>query len=171
VTLDPSILERYRLKLRYKVSYHLGSSCPDVNDIVQETIARFLQALKGHKMRSPESTAAFLSGICNNVIYEYRRRQRREPMSEMGDELHENPVAPGADVVELRQVISTVMVQLAPRDGDIVRAFYLEQREKEEICATMGLTAAQFRVCLFRAKHKFREIFRQSLKRNAAKQH
>jgi RNA polymerase sigma-70 factor, ECF subfamily len=168
VTLDQSALERYRLKLRYKVSYHLGGSCPDVEDVVQEAMLRFVRALKTEKMRNPESVAAFLSGICNNVIHEYKRRLRKEPLR---NPVSESPAGMGADMTELRQVIGLVMNQLAPREREILRAFFLEERDKTEICRAMGLSEIQFRVVLFRAKEKFREIYRFNLKRNAAKQH
>jgi RNA polymerase sigma-70 factor, ECF subfamily len=171
VTLDQSTLERYRLKLRYKVSYHLGSSCPDVEDVVQETMLRFVRSLQTQKLRKPESMAAFLSGICNNVIYEYKRRLRKEPMQDTDSLSSESPAGLGADTVELRQVIGLVMNQLAPREREILRAFFLEERDKSEICRAMGLSEIQFRVVLFRAKEKFREIYRLGLKRNAAKQH
>lgn len=171
MTLDPSDFERYRLKLRYKVCYHLGSSCPDVDDVVQETMLRFLRALQDEKIRNPESTAAFLSGICNNVIREYKRRIWKEPLSDTDVSLLEGPAYPEADLLELRQAIGAVMVHLSQRDREILRAFFLEERDKSEICRTMGLSEVQFRVALFRAKERFREIYRQSLKRNAAKQH
>jgi DNA-directed RNA polymerase specialized sigma24 family protein len=45
--LAPEVLESYRVRLRYKVSYHLGGFCPDVEDIVQETLARFPQGESG----------------------------------------------------------------------------------------------------------------------------
>ena len=134
-------------------------------------MVRFLHAIKTEKVRSPESTAAFLSGICNNVIHEYRRRLRKEPLAEACGLAYERPLELGADVVELRQVIGLVMMQLAPKDHEILRAFFLEERDKSEICRDMGLSDVQFRVALFRAKGKFREIYRQNLKRNAAKQH
>jgi RNA polymerase sigma factor (sigma-70 family) len=164
VTLDQSALERYRLKLRYKVSYHLGGSSPDVEEVVQEVMLRFVRALKTEKMRNPDSIAAFLSGICNNVIYEYKRRQRKEPVPNP-DASPESPAGLGADMVELRQVIGLVMNQLAPREREILRAFFLEERDKSEICRAMGLSEIQFRVVLFRAKEKFRELYRFSLKR------
>lgn len=171
MTLDQATLERYRLKLRYKVSYHLGSSCPDLEDVVQETMVRFVHALRTEKMRNPESAAAFLSGICNNVIHEYKRRLQKERVQYAVPTARENSLDPGADTVELRQVIGLVMIQLAPKDCEILRAFFLEERDKSEICRAMGLSDVQFRVALFRAKEKFREIYRQSVKQNAAKQH
>lgn len=169
--LDPATLERYRLKLRYKVSYHLGSSCPDVEDIVQETMLRFLSALRTEKMRSPESIAAFLSGICNNVIHEYRRRDRKEPLIGSLQADMERSSFPGSDMVELREVISMVMSRLPAKEYEILRAFFLEERSKSDICRSLGLTDIQFRVALFRAKEKFREIYQDCLKRNAAKRH
>jgi DNA-directed RNA polymerase specialized sigma24 family protein len=67
--------------------------------------------------------------------------------------------------------IQTIMNQLPPREREILCAFFLEERDKSEICRAMGLSEIQFRVVLFRAKEKFREIYRLSLKRNVAKQH
>ena len=171
MNLDPSDFERYRLKLRYKVCYHLGSSCPDVDDVVQETMVRFLRALQTEKIRNPGSMAAFLSGICNNVIYEYKRRVWKEPVNGTDASPWEPRAYPKADLTELRQAIGMVMVQLSPRDREILRAFFLEERDKSEICRAMGLSDIQFRVALFRAKQKFREIYNQSVKRKAAKHH
>jgi RNA polymerase sigma factor (sigma-70 family) len=164
VTVDPDILERYRRKLRYKVCYHLGSSCPDVDDVVQETLTRFLRALRDEKIRNPESTSAFLSGICNNVIQEYRRRRRKEPLNDT-DSAPERAAVLEADLLELRQTIAVVMTQLSQRDRDILRAFFLEERDKEEIRCSMDLSDAQFRVALFRAKKRFREGYEDAMKR------
>ena len=169
--LDQSALERYRLKLRYKVSYHLGSSCPDVEDVVQETMIRFIEALRAEKVRNPESIAAFLSGICNNVLLEYKRRLSRHPVTPASPASLDLPMGSKTDLVELRQIIGMVMSQLAPKEREVLRAFYLEQRERPEICRALGLSEAQFRVALFRAREKFREIYEFSLKRNVAKQH
>jgi RNA polymerase sigma-70 factor (ECF subfamily) len=170
VAIDPDILARYRLKLRYKVCYHLGSFCPDVDDVVQETLTRFLCAVRDEKIRNPESTAAFLSGICNNVIQEYRRRLWKQPLSD-SDSPPERAAVPEADLLELRQIIGVAMTQLSQRDRDLLRAFFLEERDKEEICRSMGLSDAQFRVALFRAKKRFRTSYHQSVKRTAPEKH
>jgi RNA polymerase sigma-70 factor (ECF subfamily) len=169
--LDPNTLEQYRRKLRYKVCYHMGSFCPDVEDVVQESLTRFLQALQDKKIRNPESAGAFLSGICNHVIQEYRRRQWREPLIDPDSPPPELSTAPEADSVELRQAISIAMTQLSERDRDILRAFYLEEKNKEEICLAMGLSDGQFRVALFRAKARFRTIYHQMVKQKPPEEH
>jgi RNA polymerase sigma-70 factor (ECF subfamily) len=170
VAIDPDV-EQYRLKLRYKVCYHLGSSCPDVEDVVQETLARYLRAREDQKIRNPESTAAFLSGICNNVIREYRRHMWKEPLSDPNLAPPERPAPPEADLFSLRQVISIVMTELSQRDRDILRAFFLEERDKEEICRSMGLSDGQFRVALFRAKERFRRSYHKSMKQKPREEH
>jgi RNA polymerase sigma-70 factor, ECF subfamily len=171
VEIDPDVLGRYRLKLRYKVCYHLGGSCPEVDDVVQETLIRFLRALREEKIRNPDSTAAFLSGICNNVIQEYRRRAWKEPLSDPDSGPAERAEAPEVDMFELRQAIVVAMTQLSQRDQDILRAFFLEERDKEEICRSMGCSDGQFRVALFRAKERFRRIYQGILKQKPPEGH
>src|SRR5882724_9899128 len=98
-------LERLRRKLRFKVCYHVGFSCPDVEDIVQETLARFLLAQREEKVRGTDA-GAFLNGICRNVIFEYRRKVNRD---EVVPDVVPEPVAKGlpeSDLFEMRDAIA-----------------------------------------------------------------
>jgi RNA polymerase sigma-70 factor (ECF subfamily) len=171
MTVSPDALEAYRLKLRYKVYYHLGSSCPDAEDVVQETMIRFLRALRDEKIQNPESTAAFLSGICNNVIQEYRRRQWKEPLRDFDSSPPGCAKDRELETLELRQVIALIMSQLSQRDRGILCAFYLEEKCREEICRMMGLSDVQFRVALFRAKGRFRKSYHETMKQKAPREH
>ncbi len=102
---------------------------------------------------------------------EYRRRLWREEPYD--PELREGVQAADreTELVEAREAIDTGLCQLSDRDQLILRAFYLEDRTREEICNALGVTDTQFRVALFRAKERFRKIYRQSLKRRAATSH
>jgi RNA polymerase sigma-70 factor, ECF subfamily len=171
VEISPEVLSEYRRKLRYKVCYHLGSFCPDVDDVVQESLSRFLRALQDGKIRNPESAGAFLSGVCNHVVQEYRRRQWREPLLDPEQRRPEPSAAPEAESLELRQAISQAMTQLSDRDREILSRFYLEEKTKDEICAAMELSDGQFRVALFRAKDRFRKVFHQAVKRIPPEEH
>jgi len=171
MNLSGEELEKLRLKLRFKVSYEVGFACPDVEDIVQEAIARWLVASQNEKIRNSETVGAFLNGICRNVISEYRRRsQRDEPMPEVVPEPPDRHLAE-ADLFELRQAIALGLAQLPERDRRILRAFYLEEKTKEEILEQTGLTDQNFRVILFRAKEKFRAIYLEHTKHQAASRH
>ncbi len=168
--LDAPTIQRYRAKLRYKVWHHLGSFCPDVEDIVQETLSRFLRARRDGKIRNPDGTAAFLSGVCNNVILEYRRRLWKEPLANPepdGVPEREAVVAPEVEAIERQDAIDAALAQLSDRDRQLLRAFYLDERSKAEICSSLGWSDVQFRVALFRAKNRFRTVYCQRLKHAA----
>lgn len=171
MSLSGEEIEKLRPKLRFKVCYELGFLCPDVDDVVQETIARYLTASKDEKLRNPDAVGAFLNGICRNVISEYRRRSMRdEPMPEVVPEPPGKSIAE-SDLFELRQAIARGMEQLPDRDRRILRAFYLEEKTKEEILRQTGMTDQNFRVVLFRAKEKFRNIYLEQTKHRAALGH
>jgi RNA polymerase sigma-70 factor, ECF subfamily len=168
---DPST-DRLRLKLRYKVLYHVGSNCPDVDDLVQETLVRFFRAEQRQTIRNnPEAFGAFLNGICRNVILEYRRRVRREPLIDPDVPIPDTAIRPEAEILEMRDAIDNSLAELAERDRLILRSLYLEGKEKEDICKDWGMTDAQFRVVLFRAKERFRRVYSSEMKRKSAVEH
>jgi RNA polymerase sigma-70 factor (ECF subfamily) len=172
VALDPSQIEQYRRKLYYKVSHHVGSSCPDLEDLVQETVVRFLGALESEKFRNPDSMAAFLSGICNNVIHEYKRQTEKEPLREpLTDEYCDEYVPSGSEAPLMRQAIGLALAQLPTRDRELLRKFYLEEKDRSEMCRDLGQTEVQFRVTLFRAKQRFKQIYEDLVKRNVPERH
>jgi len=149
----------------------VGGVCPDVEDLVQETLVRFLRLAEDEKIRNPHNLGAFLNGVCNNVILEYRRRLWREEPYEpefCGDR---QAVGPEAERMEVREAINAGLAELSDRDHAILRSFYLEERTREEICQALGIADAQFRVALFRAKERFRKIYRESVKPRAARSH
>ena len=162
--LNESDLERLRLKLRYKVLYHVGHNCADVDDLVQESLARFIRAEQRHQIRNTEEFGAFLNGVCRNVILEYRRKMKREPPLDPDAPIPETGIRPDAEILEMRDAIDTHLAELSERDRVILRALYLEGRDKDEICNAWGLTDAQFRVVLFRAKERFRRVWNSEMK-------
>jgi RNA polymerase sigma-70 factor, ECF subfamily len=169
--LLPEEIERLRPKLRFKVCYEVGFLCPDVDDIVQEAMSRFLVATQQDKVRKPEAAGAFLAGICRNVISEYRRRNRREdPMPDVVPEPQGKSI-PESDLFEFRDAIAQAMAQLPERDRGVLRAFYLEEKTKEDIMAQTGMTDQNFRVVLFRAKEKFRRLYLDLTKHPGALRH
>ena len=158
--MDSLELEKLRPRLRFRVAHDLGFACPDIDDIIQETLRRFLDS--GDRMRTPEATAAYANGICRNVINEYRRRMFRNlPMPEVIPEPPQKRLAE-PELFELRDSISAVMRELSARDRQILQLFYLEERPVSQILDLTHLGEANFRVVLFRARERFRQIYRDS---------
>ncbi|HTW67751.1 MAG TPA: sigma-70 family RNA polymerase sigma factor [Bryobacteraceae bacterium] len=164
-------LEKLRPKVRFKVSYDVGFFCPDIDDIVQEALMRFMVAAREDKIQNPAAVGAFLNGICRNVVSEYRRRNMRdEPMPEVVPEPPGKSI-PESELFELRQAILQGMEQLSERDRRVLRAFYLEEKSKDEILKQSGMTDENFRVVLCRAKERFRGIYLELTKHRSNSRH
>jgi RNA polymerase sigma factor (sigma-70 family) len=167
--IPENALVNLRPKLRFKAQYHLGPWCPDVDDVVQETIVRVLRAERDGAIRSLETWVAFANATCNNVIHEYRRRLWRDAAQEP---IPQEPHSPSqASTLERRDLVEYVMTDLPARDQQILRAFYLEEKSVDQICIEIGINRAHFGVALFRAKEKCRKILMPSMKSADAGSH
>jgi RNA polymerase sigma-70 factor, ECF subfamily len=163
--------ENLRARLRFKVGYEVGFACPDVEDIVQESLTRFMLSARNEKILNPAAAGAFINGICRNVILEYRRRTMREdPMPEVVREPESESIR-DADHFELREAIALGLGQLSGRDAQVLRSFYLEEKSKEEILNESGMTDQNFRVVLCRAKERFRAIYLEHTKHRRVLRH
>jgi RNA polymerase sigma-70 factor, ECF subfamily len=78
---------------------------------------------------------------------------------------------PDSELFELRQAIQQGMEHLSDRDRRVLRAFYLEEKPKDEILEQTGLSDQNFRVILFRAKERFRAIYSALTKHSGGLSH
>jgi RNA polymerase sigma-70 factor, ECF subfamily len=160
-------IEKLRPKVRFRLAQQVGFACADLDDLVQDTLARFLVAVRQDKVRDPAFIGGFLNGICRNVVLEYRRRLvRGDSMPEIIGEPVEKRLS-GAEQFEIREAIAAGMAQLSQRDREILRALYFEEKTKEEILERYNLTDQRFRVILCRAKERFRAIYLGRLKQSS----
>jgi RNA polymerase sigma-70 factor (ECF subfamily) len=160
--MDSLQLEKLRPRLRFRVARELGFACPDIDDIVQETLRRYIGSVQADRLLTPDSAGAFANGICRNVISEYRRKMFREvPMPELVPEPPQKTL-PEPELFELRDAIGAAMQQLSARDRQVLQLFYMEERSVSQILDAANLTEANFRVVLCRAKERFRQIYRDA---------
>jgi RNA polymerase sigma-70 factor (ECF subfamily) len=68
---------------------------------------------------------------------------------------------------EQRALLNRALGLLHPRQREVLRRFYIHEESKEEICASMNLTETQFRLLKSRAKARFGEVGRDTLRRRA----
>jgi RNA polymerase sigma-70 factor (ECF subfamily) len=160
--MDSLELERLRPKLRYRVAHELGFACPDIDDVVQESVRRYLDSVQAQRVRDAEASGAFLNGICRNVILEYRRKMQRDlPMPEVPPEPPPKKIAE-AELFELRDAIAKALGELSARDRQVLKLFYLDELPVSQVLEATNLSEANFRVVLCRAKDRFRQIYRDS---------
>ena len=144
------------LKLRSRLR-----SAAAVEDVRQETFTRVLQTLRKGGLDSPESLGAFVNSVCNNVLFEqYRSGSRPTPLD---DEYDPAETRPGMDDVLLaaedRDKVREALADLPPRDQELLRWLFFEERDKDEICRLMNVDRNHLRVLVHRAKIRFRDRF------------
>jgi RNA polymerase sigma factor (sigma-70 family) len=171
VNLSDAEIQKLRSRLRAKVRHHLGGFCPDVEDVVQESMTRWIRADQEGKVERPENAGAFLSGVCNRVIWEYRRRVVRDaaPSEELDD--RPSPGISQAEDLELRDGIEAVLSQLLDRDCRVLTGIYLDGRTAEEVCRENQIAPEHLKIVLFRAKARFREAYLRQVKLRAVRRH
>jgi RNA polymerase sigma-70 factor (ECF subfamily) len=155
--------ELLHLKLRSRLH-----SPQAIEDVRQETFARVLAGIsKPGTLRQPESLGAFVNTVCNNVLFEhYRASSRSQPLE---DEDSSRLPATGADahtiVVsgQMKLKVREILLDLPVRDRSLLKAVFLDERDREEICREFGVDRDYLRVLLHRAKQEFKTEY---MKRN-----
>jgi len=146
------------LKLRSRLR-----SAALVEDARQETFVRVLTALKKKgSLASAESLGAFVNSVCNNVLLEtYRSNARATPLDdEKGEpESGEPSVEWRVMKSEERVRVRAAMEDLPPRDRDLIRWLFFEERDKDEVCRELNVDREYLRVLFHRAKERFRTRF------------
>jgi len=132
-------------------------------DVLQETFLRVYRFLrKGNSLDHPERLGAFVNTVCNNVVLEAFRAEGRT-----GEipEYMEDPPDPSCDsesrlvTEERRAQVRKIIEEMPEKDRRILRAVFLEERDKDEVCLEMKVDRDYLRVLLHRAKLKFRQGF------------
>jgi RNA polymerase sigma-70 factor, ECF subfamily len=144
------------LKLRVRIR-----SPQLIEDIRQETLLRVLQIVRRNGVEHPERFGAFVSAVCNNVLMEQVRGETRHEIREAEFEVIDESVNLDAPLVtqQLRRQVESVLEELPEKDRDLLRMFFLEERDKRELCQRFEVSEDYLRVLLHRAKLRFRSMY------------
>jgi RNA polymerase sigma-70 factor (ECF subfamily) len=147
--------------LTLKLRSRLGSRTL-VEDATQEVFVRVLTTLREKGgLASAGSLGAFVNGVCNNVLFETYRAESRRRQHVPDDDVERVEPGPSAeadlatadDQVRVRQALCA----LPEKDQRLLRALFFDDRDKDEICRTLGVDRGHLRVLLHRAKARFRD--------------
>ena len=134
-----------------------------VEDLRQETFIRVIAALRREGgVRQPERFGAFVNSICNNVLLEYYRSSgRSQPMDDSHLEIPDKLLDLEGMLVtkQTSEHVRQILKDMPKRDRELLRAIFLEEKDKETICREFRVDRDYLRVLLHRAKDKFKSLY------------
>ena len=141
-----------------------------IEDVRQETFVRFFATLRSPEgLRQADRLGAFVNSVCNHVLLEhYRSSSRDTPVADSEDDSAEIPDS-RVDVlgdIMTRQTADTVrnvLDDLGERDRRLLKAVFLEERDKDDVCRDFGVDRNYLRVLLHRAKQSFKYQYMKSI--------
>src|SRR5215212_8953335 len=139
------------LKLRRRLA-----SMDAIDEVRQEVFVRCFQHLD--ELREPRKLGAFVNSICNRVLMEYYRAEgRTEALSDDASEIPDQADTAGAlDTARNVDRVRRVLESMPERDAEILKAVFIEEGDKDEICRRFDVDRDYLRVLLHRAKEKFK---------------
>jgi RNA polymerase sigma-70 factor, ECF subfamily len=130
-------------------------------DIVQETFLRAIKYLKNGQLDHPERLGAFMCRVCDNITKEQFRKLSRDfalPEGQPGDPPDESTGSEERLVTdERKRHVRKLLDEMPERDSRLLRAIFIDDRDKDEVCREFQVDRNYLRVLLHRAKSKFRE--------------
>ncbi len=148
--------ELLRLKLRSRLQ-----SPHAIDDVCQETFTRVYSVLRRDGgLRQPERLGAFVNTVCNHVLFEqYRSAGRSDSLDAEGAPELPATGASALEIVASRQIkekVRQILLHLPQRDRSLLKAVFLDERDRDEVCAEFGVDREYLRVLLHRAKQEFK---------------
>jgi len=137
-----------------------------VEDVRQETFLRVIQTLrKDGGLQHPERLGAFVNSVCNNVLLEtFRSLGKHSQPPDEHPELADPSVDLDRNLVtrERKQAVERVLDELPAKDRNLLRSLFIEERDKDEICKELAVSAEYLRVLLHRSKSRFRGLMEKA---------
>lgn len=134
-----------------------------IEDVRQETFTRFFAALRAGRIQQPDRLGAYVNSMCNNVLMEQYRGNRRE--TPLDGAASDDIPAQGKDLADALaskqsdEKVREILEQLSERDRRVLREVFLEERDKDDVCRDFGIDREYLRVLLHRAKKAFKAIY------------
>jgi RNA polymerase sigma-70 factor (ECF subfamily) len=143
-------------KLRRRVS-----TLDAIEDIIQETFVRVLQTIcSDDGLRNGRALGSFVNSVGGHVLQEwYRKTKKREAPLEDYPNLANRRESAEKRLMRIQERLRVHRALDAlhpPRDAAILRAIFIDERDKDEVCREFGIDRNYLRVVLFRAKENFR---------------
>jgi len=141
---------------------HACSDRSACEDLTQDTLRIALEKIRAGAVRDPERLSGFVASLARNLTIEHARKAKanESPAGEEAGDVRDPAAGPLEQLLQdERDAIVRHLLDELPteRDRAILRRYYLDEQDKDEICAALGLTREHFTRVLFRARQRYRE--------------
>ena len=159
---EAELVERFGRGIRFLLVERTHDAAR-ADDLFQETFRLALEKVRAGELREPEKLAPFIRQLAKNLfIADYRKSAKRA--TEDLDDV-QAPAAPEPSQLdrvlqaEDGRLVRELLRELEPpRDREVLFRFYLASETKEQICARLELSSAQFNLVIHRARLRFRSL-------------
>jgi RNA polymerase sigma-70 factor (ECF subfamily) len=138
------------------------------DDLSQETFRIVLEKTRLGDVREPEKLSGFIRSVARNLVIEhFRRLSRQESLTETEETVRLIPHSAPDQLERLLQkekadlVLQALKEMRNERDIQVLLRYHLAEETKEQICEDLGLTSLQFNLVLYRARERYRQIYKQ----------
>jgi RNA polymerase sigma-70 factor, ECF subfamily len=143
-------------------------------DILNGAIAKTLEHLQANRIGNPEQVAGWVYRVALNDLNNYRRNMHNRGAVRDAEEVLQSLPDEGdaSDSVaehRMADLVRGIIEQLpTERDRLIIKRFYLDEADKDEICREFpGLSTLHFDRVIHRARQRMRELLeKRGLKRS-----
>jgi RNA polymerase sigma-70 factor, ECF subfamily len=160
-TAEAELVARYARGVRLIIN-RSSSDRSAVDDLCQETFRIALEKIRRGDVRDPDRLSGFICSLARNLVVHHFRRAARTADADIPDKPDPAP-DPLEQLLARERAASAraVLAELASeRDRQILLRFYVAGDSKEAICADYGLSSLHFNRVLFRARERYRVVYR-----------
>ncbi|MES2606004.1 MAG: sigma-70 family RNA polymerase sigma factor [Pseudomonadota bacterium] len=157
------LFERYYKSTLYILERKTGDH-QLAQDLCQEAFCIMLERLRSQPLADPDKLAGFLHNIAVNLhIADVRKSGRRKtwPDQELIDRVTDKSHSQYQTLLRDKAAAAVRLLIDSmdnPRDRQLLHGFYIEEKDKDELCAELALSQRHFDKVLFRAKQRFKEF-------------
>ncbi len=155
--------------VRFYLCRQLGPQ--ELEDKVHDTFLIVVQAIRRGELREPERLMGFVRTIVRRQVAAYIdtcvQTRKEQTGLDSGMAICDGRTNPEEDAIAHQriEIMTDVLHNVSARDREILTRFYLLGQSQQQICRDMRLTETQFRLLKSRAKARFGELGRRSLRR------
>jgi RNA polymerase sigma-70 factor (ECF subfamily) len=161
---DPATVEHFckyfRNLLSAKIRNWLRStrSTEEIQDVLQEGFLRVLQRL--NDVREASKFGSFVNSTCTYILHEAGRNGNRVvPLEEPFDVADDTDLDAALDVKRIQAAVRIALACMPIREAEILRAVFIDEIPRDEICRGKRIEQSYLRVLIHRAKERFKKIY------------